>query len=156
MHGKKHRHVCSPRHCCLWPQKPTSRQLYSGHGASKVNNPSGQVRENVAAAYPSNIPIIIYYSSSPPMNHQDISRNLTIYFSPFYAGPVLSARSRSAMRSSTSSMPTDIRTRSSVRPRSLRTAAGIAAWDMKHGRLMRDFTLPELRKCNGSSQSRVQ
>jgi hypothetical protein len=53
-------------------------------------------------------------------------------------------------------MPTDIRTRSSVRPRSSRTAAGIAAWDMKHGRLMRDFTLPECKKGNGNSRSRVQ
>ena len=73
----------------------------------------------------------------------------------FYAGPVLSAWSRSLMRSSTSSMPTDIRMRSSVRPRSSRTAAGIAAWDMKHGRLMRDFTLPAYRKGHGSGQLRA-
>jgi len=133
--------------CYRWPQ-PTQAHN-STRRAPKVNTPSTQGKT---------FPLFHYYhSSSPPMNHQDISRDLTIYyFFPFYAGPVLSARSRSAMRSSTSSIPTEIRTRSSVRPRSSRTEAGIAAWDMKHGRLMRDFTLPECKKGNGNSRSRVQ
>jgi hypothetical protein len=63
-------------------------------------------------------------------------------FCCLYTGPDLRAQSRSAMRSSTSSMPTDIRTRSAVKPRASRTEAGMDACDMKHGKLMSDLTLP--------------
>lgn len=59
-----------------------------------------------------------------------------------HKGPVLIALSKSAIRSSASSMPTEIRIRSSVKPLDSRTAAGMAAWDMKQGKLMSDFTLP--------------
>lgn len=59
-----------------------------------------------------------------------------------YNGPVLRALSKSEIRSSTCSIPTDIRMRSSVKPLASRTAAGMLAWDMKQGMLMRDFTLP--------------
>ena len=65
-----------------------------------------------------------------------------IIFQHPQAGPVLSALSKSAIRSFTSSIPTEMRTRSSVRPRASRTSAGMLAWDMKHGMLIRDFTLP--------------
>lgn len=59
-----------------------------------------------------------------------------------YNGPVLSAWSKSEMRSFTSSIPTEMRTRSSVRPLASRTVAGILAWDIKLGMLIRDLTLP--------------
>ena len=52
------------------------------------------------------------------------------------------ATSKSAMRSSTSSMPALIRTRSSGRPRSALTSAGMDACDMKHGREMSEAVLP--------------
>lgn len=39
-------------------------------------------------------------------------------------------------------MPTEMRIRSSVKPLDSRTEAGMLAWDMKHGKLMRDLTLP--------------
>ncbi|KAI3682344.1 hypothetical protein L1987_82268 [Smallanthus sonchifolius] len=48
-------------------------------------------------------------------------------------GPVLSACSKSAIRSS---IPTDIRMKSSVRPRALWTYAGMTACDMKLGKAM--------------------
>ena len=35
-----------------------------------------------------------------------------------------------------------MRMRSSVKPRATRTSAGMLACDMKHGRLINDFTLP--------------
>lgn len=59
-----------------------------------------------------------------------------------YKGPVLSALSKSAIKSFTSSIPTEIRMRSSVKPLASRTAAGMLACDIKQGILMRDFTLP--------------
>lgn len=59
-----------------------------------------------------------------------------------YRGPVPSALSKSAIKSLTSSIPTEIRTRSSVKPLASRTSAGMLAWDIKQGMLMRDFTLP--------------
>ncbi|GJU61974.1 hypothetical protein Tco_1243809 [Tanacetum coccineum] len=57
-------------------------------------------------------------------------------------GPVLSAWSRSAIKSSTSSIPTEIRTKSSVIPLALRTSAGMTECDMKLGNVMSDFTVP--------------
>jgi hypothetical protein len=39
---------------------------------------------------------------------------------------------------------TERRIRSSVSPRASRTSEGMLAWDMKHGRLINDFTLPKL------------
>lgn len=63
-----------------------------------------------------------------------------------YWGPVLSALSKSVIRSFTSSIPTDMRIRSSVRPRASRIAAGMLAWDIKQGKLIRDFTLPARRE----------
>lgn len=61
-------------------------------------------------------------------------------------GPVLKAISRSEIKSSASSMPADIRTRSSVKPLASRTSAGMLACDMKHGMLISDLTLPTKEK----------
>ena len=47
------------------------------------------------------------------------------------------------MRSAPSSMPVDMRMRSSGRPRAARTSAGMEAWLMKQGRLIWDVTLPK-------------
>ena len=57
-------------------------------------------------------------------------------------GPVLRAWSRSAIKSSTSSIPTETRTKSSVIPLALRTSAGTTECDMKLGNDMSDFTVP--------------
>lgn len=48
------------------------------------------------------------------------------------------------MRSSMSSIPAEMRTRSSGKPRAARTSAGMEAWLMKHGRLISDVTFPKL------------
>lgn len=68
-----------------------------------------------------------------------------------YRGPDDNAWFKSARRSSIFSIPTEIRTRSSVKPRASRTEAGIAACVMKQGMLMRDFTLPDKTKLITSS-----
>ena len=54
--------------------------------------------------------------------------------------------SRSDIKSSTSSIPADIRTRSSVKPLASRTSAGMLACDMKHGMLISDLTLPVVKE----------
>ena len=56
------------------------------------------------------------------------------------------------MRSLTSSIPTDIRIRSSVNPLASRTAEGMLACDIKHGMLIRDLTLPDNNKNNKHNQ----
>jgi len=54
------------------------------------------------------------------------------------------ARSKSLIKSSTSSMPQLMRTKSSGKPLAALTAAGILAWLMKHGKEIKLVTPPKL------------
>jgi len=59
------------------------------------------------------------------------------------------------MRSFTSSIPTDMRTRSSVKPLASRTAEGMLACDIKHGMLIRDLTLPANNKNKSVNEHKI-
>ena len=66
----------------------------------------------------------------------------SIYALPTRFSATAKAYCKSANKSSASSMPQLMRTRSSGKPRAARTSAGILAWDMKHGREIKDVVPP--------------